>query len=105
MVNKQFADHVTSMAFNLSLSKSMIITLGHIATNTHCRGSGLYRAFGVADTYVPCVNRLLERGLVHSPDKELPGRVELTEPGELVVQLLRMAGLLEKFDKKLEAVS
>lgn len=97
--NKRFGDYVTSMAFNLSLSKAMILVLGQIATNTHCTGRrDIYVAFGGHDTYVTSGRCLKDRGLIYSPDKEHPGLYELTEAGALVVELLRVAGLIQKIE-------
>jgi len=96
--NRKFADYVTSVSFNLSLSKSMVIVLAQVYTNTHCmpKSREFYTAFGCRDNYVQTVGCLQDRGLVYSPDAKYPGLVELTAAGKHVVELLKLAGLIQK---------
>lgn len=90
--DKLFSAHVTQVAFNLSLSRNMVFVLAAIErgglSSADMRGHGMY------DTAVPSMRRLRERGLVWSPDTELPGLCELTEAGRHVLALLRIAGLV-----------
>lgn len=103
--NSRFAAHVTSVAFNLQLSKAQIIKLLSVAENSaeeagkyNVRKRDLYRLMGVPDS--GCVSgRVLEdKGLVYAPDARYPGFYILTEPGRLVMQLLQIAGLVEKIE-------
>ena len=108
-INHKFAAHVTSVAFNLQLSRSQIIKLLSIAEREHdepgrhYRNRDIYRLMGVPDA--SCVSgRVLEdKGLVYAPDPQFPGFYVLTEPGKLVLQLLQMAGLIERIEQKIAA--
>jgi hypothetical protein len=96
-MNHQFAAYVTSTAFNLSLSRSMIVCLVDIANNDEY-AMGL-RIAGLYETTVGTRRKLADRGLIFAPDPKWPGRFELTEAGSLVVELLKVAGLIEAKEK------
>lgn len=89
--NAKFANHVTQVAFNLSLSRNMVFVLDAIAHGS--LASSNMRAAGMIDTAVPSMRRLEERGLVYAPDPQWPGRKLLTPAGEHVHALLVIAGL------------
>lgn len=102
--NKKFADHVTSLAFNLTLSKAMVVALVEIANNTGIMQIGnTLRVLGAPDTTVPTRRRLAERGLIHLPTGEWP--YVLTEAGEHVVALLKIAGIAETVETIMEEAS
>ena len=101
-VNAKFAAHVTSLAFSLQLSKPQIIRLVEIATRPNL-GGNLFRILGAYDNSVAAGRALEEKGLVYAKDPSLPGLYTMTEAGELVFQLLQMAGLVEKIEQKVNA--
>lgn len=92
--NSRFANYVTNMAFNLSLSKGMIVCMAQIAGAAKRFNSTPYWAVGAPDDAVPSIRRLTERGLVFAADPEKPGLVEFTEAGKHVFELLKIAGLI-----------
>lgn len=110
-VNHKFAAHVTSVAFNLQLSKSQIIKLLSIAERNPEDEPGLFyhqkrdifRLMGVPDSSCVSGRVLEEKGLVYAPDPKYPGWYRLTEPGKLVMQLLQMAGLVERIEQRIAA--
>lgn len=94
--NPKFAAHVTSTAFHLSLSRSMIVSLVAIANQkTPGQYGNALRAVGLRDTAVDTNRRLEERGLIVAPDPKFPGLYEITSAGKLVVELLKEAGLVQ----------
>ena len=95
--NRLFASHVTSTAFSLSLSKSMIGVLVDISNCEDARSKtySVMRALGMRDTWVGSARCLVDRGLIIAPDPEWPGRFDLTDAGKHVVALLQIAGLAE----------
>lgn len=99
--NNRFANYVTQVAFNLSLSRNMVFVLDAIAHGT--LASTNMRAHGMIDTAVPSMRRLEERGLVYAPDAEWPGRKVLTEAGAHVHALLVIAGLATVVQQKEQA--
>ena len=74
----------------------MIIALATVAGYADRHKRDVYVAFGGFDTAVTSGRALLERGLVRAPDKQFPGNYELTDAGEHVVELLKIAGIIEK---------
>ena len=92
--NARFANHVTSMAFNLSLLKAMILKMSMIGNEIDHLSKSSWYAVGSPDIAVPACNALLSRGLVYAPDPRLPGVVEFTEAGKHVFELLKLAGLV-----------
>lgn len=96
-INHKFASHVTSIAFNLTLSKSMVLKLVEVKANR----SNLFRVIGLNDTAVAAARALIERGLIVAPDPVWPGRYEMTAAGEHVFALLEMAGLVQRIETKL----
>ena len=103
--NRLFAAHVTSTAFHLSLSKSMIGVLVDVAqyTDNRVKAYSVMRALGMRDTWVGSARCLVDRGLIMSPDPEWPGRFVLTEAGEHVMALLQISGLVEPITRAIEA--
>lgn len=102
-MNSKFADHVTSVAFHLTMSKSMIVMLVSVANKRHATGVQSLRLVGLRDTSVDTGRRLEDRGLVYAPNPEWPGRYELTRAGEIVVELLREAGLVQSIEEAFAA--
>lgn len=109
-MNKTFADHVTNTAFFLSMSKKQIAMLAHIAANPHPGWNAAERSAYYSrewmqghDTYFATARALESKGLLlgiwtERSVKDKTDRVhhyELTRAGELVVELLREAGLVE----------
>ena len=103
-VNERFAAHVTGIAFSLQLSKAQIIKLVEVAGRGPDGGyTNYFRALRAHDTSVVSGRVLEEKGLVHAPDPQYPGLYELTDPGRLVFDLLKMAGLVERIEAKASA--
>lgn len=102
-INHKFATHVTSIAFNLSLSKNMVVVMSDIASNAK-RGltNDTFRALGIPSNFVGGIRGLLERGLVYAPDPKWPGICEFTEAGKAVFSLLQMAGIIQRINGKIE---
>lgn len=96
VLNVRFSEHVTQTAFSLSLSKSMIVCLCQIARQEPYADD--LRELGLYDTAVPTNRRLSERGLIESRNPKLPGVYTLTRAGELVLELLQIAGLASQPD-------
>lgn len=112
--NAAFRDHVTSAAFSLSLSKNMIAYLALIAAEDNppddekaARGRSIEGWPSLRDRYVSRAGRydpvgagraLLSRGLIFAPYKDWPGIYCLTDAGRLVLDLLVLAGLVEKVE-------
>jgi hypothetical protein len=97
-MNHEFASYVTSTAFNLQLSPSMILRLID-AYNDEARSR-------IEKTKILCVSydntvgatrALKRRGLVKAVDPKFPGYVRPTRAGELVVELLKEAGIVSKY--------
>lgn len=105
-VNLKFSQHVTSIAFSLQLSRPQIIKLVDVALRASevagylGKRPDLYRLLGVPDASVTAGRILEDKGLVYAPDPKYPGFYRLTEPGQLVFQLLQMAGLVQKIESK-----
>jgi hypothetical protein len=109
--NNLFREHVTSTAFNLSLSKNMIAMLAWVASENNPADdlkaaqdrphdeymANRKRFVAVCGRYdtVTCGNALLRRGLIWSPYEKWPGIYCLTDAGKHVFELLRIAGLVE----------
>lgn len=96
-----FKDYVTSTAFNLSLSKSMIDALSMLDQygNTWCN----------LMTFRALENRgLVERDLTANADlpndlrREISPVVQLTEAGRAVVPLLKLSGLYVQYAQREE---
>lgn len=94
---KNFQDAITSTAFQLSLSRNMVLVLADVACASkehgisagHCYAAGIYR-----DIWFPALNALKRRGLVDSvPGGVLPN-IAITEAGRCVFALCQIAGLL-----------
>ena len=113
-MNQQFAGYVTRVAFNISLSRSQIATLAHIAERSR-RPNDIPVAeeltFPSPGNFIPSVRSLVDRGLVeYTPLKTKvrpgwtshplivsgqPWSYSLTRAGELVVELLKEAGIVQ----------
>lgn len=98
-MNRKFAEHVTQVAFNLTLSRAMIVRLTQVALGD--REYRLFRHLGLTGVEVPVGHRLRERGLIVAPDHNEPGEYKLTEAGRLVFALLQEAGLIAPLEKAL----
>ncbi len=127
IVNQKFAEHTTSVAFHLSLSRSQIMTLCQIRAFQQMRDKGdpfdvfaffsfygaqTRRALGIhADTYIASLRALEARGLVEDgPKVKLAGFSEsewpaLTEAGETVFRLLEIAGLIARLEAAQQQVA
>lgn len=94
-MNPAFREYVTSTAFNLTLCKTHISALSAIANNNRDAGVNM-------GLFVPAVNGLIRRGLVihHMPEKlefkPFNQVFEITRAGELVLDLLREAGIINE---------
>ena len=100
-MNERFAAHVTSTAFHLSLSRSMIVSLVAIHNQRKPGEFGnALRFAGLRDTAVDTNRRLADRGLIVAPDPKFPGLYEITSAGSLVVELLKEAGLVQDTAKE-----
>lgn len=99
-INHKFAAHVTGIAFSLQLSRAQIIKLIEVAGRKDAPYVNLFRLHRAHDTSVVSGRVLEEKGLVFAPDPEFPGLYDLTEPGKLVFELLKMAGLVEQVERK-----
>lgn len=100
VINPIFANHVTSIAFNLSLSKNMVVVLTDIASQGAVRRD-TFRALGMPSNFCNGLRGLLERGLVFAPDPQWPGRCEMTDAGKAVFSLLQMAGIVQRIADKI----
>lgn len=110
-INTKFRDSVTSLAFHLTLSKAMVVMLTNIADQCHSSrmvdgklkapdeefdNREQWLALGCARYDFVTTGRALEaRGLIHSPHERWPGIYELTEAGNHVFELLKLAGMVE----------
>jgi len=103
-INPIFAGHVTSIAFNLSLSKNMVVVLTDIAREGSVKRD-TFRVLGMPSNFCNGLRGLLERGLVFAPDPQWPGRCEMTEAGRAVFSLLQMAGIVQRISDKIEAAA
>jgi len=103
-INPIFAGHVTSIAFNLALSKNMVVVLTDIARECGVKRD-TFRVLGMRSNFCNGLQGLLDRGLVFAPDPKWPGRCEMTEAGQAVFSLLQMAGIVQRISDKLEAAA
>lgn len=102
-VNARFADYVQSIAFNLTLSRSMIEALGLMWHHGALRDMENWKEpkFGnkyISSHTVPIGRALERRGLREwlPYDAKSKGTIwKLTEAGEKVCELLVVAGMLE----------
>lgn len=92
--NSRFANYVTSMAFNISLSKAMIVVMAQIGSEVRKHDTSSFWAVGAPDTAVPSLRCLIERGLIYAPNPDLPGICVFTEAGKHVFELLKISGLI-----------
>lgn len=99
-INPLFASHVTSIAFNLSLTKNMVVVLTDIASRGQVHRD-TFRTMGMPCGFSTGLRGLLDRGLVFAPDPKWPGKCEFTEPGKAVFALLQMAGLVQRIEDKI----
>lgn len=96
-MNTKFRDHVTSASFSLTLSKNMITILASIRRGDYFMSHHELRAKGCSDTAVPSARHLRERGLIEPcPDRLF----RVTRAGELVLELLVEADLVERISLK-----
>lgn len=100
--DKQFREHVTSIGFNLTLSKAMIIVLVDIKHGPSHQALG---KMGMTGREVPTMNSLQRRGLVWSPDPKHPGRMALTDAGKCVYDMLKVAGIAQEIEAKILEVA
>ena len=101
-VNQIFRDSVTSLAFSLTLSKSMIVVLSDIGNKNEAPHCDTFRALGMRSTQIIGMNGLIDRGLAYAPDPKWRGVLKLTKAGELVFELLKVAGLVERVEAGLK---
>lgn len=88
MDNDRFRQYVTSTAFNINLSANMITALEHVETCPMRDG----RWWSESRAYLSARSALERRGLAVWKDSTGP---HLTEAGQLVLKLCRLAGLSE----------
>jgi len=96
--SEQFRRYVTSTAFSLSLSGNMVAALDHIDRWGYVYGSrGRFHEFG--RLIWSAKGGLIRRGLILWGDQAAaagsPAGPVLTEAGQLVLQLCRLAGLAD----------
>lgn len=77
----------------------MIVHLVMIANHNYYAKRKFFTNLGMNDTVVPTRGRLKERGLIESTSLETPGIYKLTRAGELMIELLREAGLVEQYEE------
>lgn len=111
MANDAFRQAVTSVSFNLTLSKTQVAAIVLIEES---RRRGVYIKGPHSTTwnlFVPAVSALIHRGMVtHHPPKGVHRAFQptstwykFTKVGRLVVQMLEEAGLYEEYAKELIA--
>lgn len=120
--DNNFANYVTSVAFHLSLSKQMAACLHHIdcyerlwrATKDKHEKSKITLSDAIVrtdrgyDAFIPAVKALERRGLVKfERPKTADGNHDwaalsysITEPGQHVLALCRLAGLIPAYEGK-----
>lgn len=100
-MNKAFREYATRVSFNISLSRNQIYTLWTISSGKTSRPRQDRIDFGLnADMFVPGAKWLQQHGMVIWTDpstmnpsyKDYP--FKLTEAGECMLKLLRIAGLV-----------
>jgi len=106
-MNQSFRDHVTSAAFCLTLSKSMIRRL--LMMDYH---PAFY--FDGSPHNLKTLQSLVERGLIFRDEREyhVPGKGTFlqsplycfTEEGELIVKLLKCAGFTLEHDEQMRQI-
>ena len=99
-----FREYVTEQAFVISLRKTHIWVLAHVAEGDHAKRDqkDIAAAPGV-DHFVPAVRSLIAKGLVtHNSnwDKNKKPAYALTDAGKHVVELLKLAELIYPNRKK-----
>ena len=92
-MNHQFRQAVTSTAFNLTLSKTMIIALVSIANGDRMR-MDVFRHLNMVDSSYNAAEALRRRGLIEFLNSTLPGIFTLTQAGKLTLELLKEADLV-----------
>lgn len=103
-MNKVFADHVTSTAFFLSISKKQIKYMQHLFNYPYGTGnhynyelSGIDGSGACPNNFIASFNSLERKGLIERvviDDKTNLGYKKLTRAGELTCELLIEAGLM-----------
>lgn len=93
--NPVFAEYVSSVSFQISLTRNMIVKMVGIKTKSW----DVFRMAGVADASCMSAGALIRRGLAHAPDPQWPGRLELTEAGEHVYSLLEISGQIQPLEE------
>lgn len=106
-MNHSFREHVTSAAFCLTLSKSMIRRV--LMMDYH---PAFY--FDGTPHNLKTLHSLVERGLIYRDEREVhvPGQgtflqaplYRFTEEGELIVKLLKCAGFTLEHDEQMKAI-
>lgn len=102
-VNEVLRDHVTRVGFNLSITKTQIDTF-RILADSH-RGIEFDHRYS---WFITGINGLRNRGLVTHVNRESGDSVKwpihehfpFTAAGELVLELLREAGVIERHPAK-----
>ena len=103
-INHKFAAYATSIAFNLTLSRPMVVQLAEIALRRDSVISFM-RSLGMRDTAVGAMRQLERRGLCYAPDPEWPGCMKLTEAGEHVFKLLQIAGIIDPIAESIKGTA
>jgi hypothetical protein len=106
-MNKVFADHVTTTAFFLSVSKKQIRYLS-VLFHSPWPAQGYYlRDFSCTrddpDNWISSYRALTRKGLVISVTDDTErntGHYELTQAGKLLCEMLVEAGLIEEREQK-----
>ena len=97
LYNPVFAEYVSSVSFQITLTRNMIMKMVGIKMNTW----DVYRKAGVACASCISADALIRRGLAHAPNPKKQGILELTEAGEHVYELLKISGQVQPLEETL----
>lgn len=93
--NPVFAEYVSSVSFQISLTRNMIMKMVGIKSGSW----DVYRKAGVACASCVSADALLRRGLAYAPDPEKPGILRLTDAGDCVYKLLEISGQVQPLEE------
>lgn len=102
MINHAFANYATRVSFNMTLTKAQVFYLWQVKNrqliSVHQEIEGVSPEVPRHDIFVPTTRGLIERGLVERLDNVEMGSwpYKLTEAGEHVYALLKLAGLVQE---------
>lgn len=102
MINRAFANYATRVSFNMTLTKAQVFYLWQVKNrqlmSVHEEIEGVSPEVPRHDIFVPTTRGLIERGLVERLEDTEMGSwpYRLTEAGEHVYALLKLAGLVQE---------